>query len=355
MSFISPSKVFAHLEQLSGWQKGEKPAPVTVELDLSNRCSLGCFGCHMRHTHVAGPWATKPQQKPKDFSDTGSLADEAMLQRVFGELSKAGVKGLVLSGGGEPTLHPDFDVIAVTAYMAGLQIGMYTLGGHLPTQRAELVKELFKWTVVSLDCPDAETYSKEKGVPPTRFHAACEGIRAIVGGKAAVGVSFLLHAGNWTRTAEMLALSRSLGATYTTFRPTIKTAPGDLATLAGDRSWVTDALPTLWELHAEADVEIDPDRFVEYRDWAGRSYKTCYGIRMVTQVTPDGRVWVCPNRRGIAGSELGDLTKESFAEIWARHPGQWTDFSQCRAMCRLNLVNSTLSEVFQKRDHEAFV
>jgi len=66
-------------------------------------------------------------------------------------------------------------------------------------------------------------------------------------------------------------------------------------------------------------------------------------------------VWVCPNRRGLAGSELGDLTRDTFADLWARHPGQWTDFSGCRAMCRLHLVNRQLAPVFEKRQHEAFV
>ena len=70
-----------------------------------------------------------------------------------------------------------------------------------------------------------------------------------------------------------------------------------MSQLTGDRSWVTEALPALWELHAEADVEIDPDRFVEYRDWTGRDYHVCHGIKLVTQITPDGKVWVCPKRK----------------------------------------------------------
>jgi len=310
--------------------------------------------CHFAHTHVAGPWARKAE-KPKDYGDTGRFAEQGWLIPAVADMHAAGVQAIVWSGGGEPTLHPEFDLFVQWAHRCGLQQGMYTLGGHLTEARAAFVKQHFTWAVVSLDCPDAETYAREKGVPPSRFADACAGIRRLAGGAATVGVSFLLHAGNWTRTAEMLALARSLGATYATFRPTIETDHADLSVITGDRSWVTAALPTLWELHAEADVEVDPDRFEEYRDWTGRDYQTCHGIRLVTQVTPDGRVWVCPNRRGLAGSELGDLTRDTFADLWARHPGQWTDFSGCRAMCRLHLVNRQLAPVFEKRQHEAFV
>ncbi len=72
-------------------------------------------------------------------------------------------------------------------------------------------------------------------------------------------------------------------------------------------------------------------------------------------ITPNGRVWVCPQRRGIAGSCVGDLSRESFAMLWARHPGSWNDFSECRVMCRLHLVNEMVAPVFAQPAHAEFV
>lgn len=355
MTYISPSKVFSHLDRLSAWQHGEKPAPVTVEIDLSNVCSLGCQSCHFSHTHVAGPWAVRDASKPVTYSDTGKFADPVVIQRALGEMTQAGVQGVVYSGGGEPTLHPQFTEITSYGAAVGLKQGLYTLGGHITPQTFVGMYPVLEWAVVSLDCIDGQTYAAEKGVSPARFDAACEGVRLLCGVVPTVGVSFLLHAQNYQHMGRMLTLSRALGATYTTFRPTIETSTTHPETCAVDRSWVTAALPDLERFARETDVECDPARFVEYRDWISRSYRTCYGIRMVTQITPDGRVWVCPNRRGIAGSELGNLTTESFTEIWARHPGHWTDFSGCRAMCRLHLLNKQLSPVFSDYAHEAFV
>lgn len=351
MSFITPSKVFRHLDRLAQWERGGSASPVTVEVDLSNRCSLGCQSCHFAYTHVAGP--RKGSAAPEGFSSTGQLADLDVFTRAFREMREAGVRGLVFTGGGEPTLHPQFEEFVRAA--EGLELGMYTLGGHLPDARAVLVRERFTWMVVSLDTVDATTYAREKRVPESRFQEACRGVRRVAGGRATVGVSFLLHAGNWQQIEQMVALGDTLHADYVTLRPTIETDTSDLSRIAGDRSWVTDALPTLIRVAASPYVEVDPDRFVAYRDWQGHGYPTCYGIRLVTQITPDGRVWVCPNRRGIAGSELGDLTRESFAEIWQRHPGQWSDLSGCRAMCRLHKVNTTLAQVYAPRPHEAFV
>ncbi len=356
MTYISPSKVYAHLDRLAAWQHGEKPAPVTVEWDLSNRCSLGCQSCHFAHTHTKGPWAGRDRRLPMAFEDCGDLADTDLVLRALDEMEALGVRGVIWSGGGEPTLHPDWPQIITRAADVGLAQGMYTLGGHLTMRTAAKLAAVASWVVVSLDAPDAGTYAMEKGVAPDRFAAACDGVRWLAeGGHAVVGVSFLLHARNWFLAPEMLAAARDLGATYTTFRPTIETHADHAAVCSGDRFWLTPALPLLEQLAMEPDVECDPSRFAAYGNWTGRAYDRCHGIKLNATITPDGRVWVCPQRRGVRGSEVGDLRIESFAELWARHPGQWTDFAECRVMCRLHLVNETLAPLFAAHPHEAFV
>jgi MoaA/NifB/PqqE/SkfB family radical SAM enzyme len=356
VTYIAPrEKVFAHLDRLAAWKAGDRPAPVTLEWDLSNRCVLGCRDCHFAYTHVRGPWMAKDRALPMAHDKGGDLAFADVVMRTLTDVKRFGVKSIVWTGGGEPTTHPSWQAIVDHAHGVGLEQGMYTLGGLLTRESGRFLAERAAWVVVSLDAPDAATYAAEKGVPPSRFDAALQGIDALVGHKAAVGVSFLLHEGNWFRADEMLALSRLLGATYATFRPTIRTAPRDQSKCVDDRSWITEALPTLERLALEADVEVDPHRFVQYRDWQSHTYSACYGIRMSATITPDARVWVCPNRREFEGSCLGDLKKESFASIWARHPGSWTDFTDCRVMCRLHAVNESLSAVFQPRRHEAFI
>lgn len=357
MTFIdSRHKLFGHLDRLAGWQNGKKPAPVTVEWDLSNRCALGCMDCHFAHTHTRGPWVSKPRVLPMAYDAEGDLADEPLVKRGLEQMALAGVKGIVWSGGGEPTTHPKWIEILSYAHALGLDQGMYTFGGLLYDETAHALGSLAKWVVVSLDAPDAQTYAEEKGVAGERFFAACRGITGIAkAGKAAVGVSFLLHSRNWTRAKEMRLLARGLGATYTTFRPAIRTSPSHPADCDDNREWITDALPYLEELSLESDVELDATRFAEYRDWNGREYSTCYGVRLTATVTPDGRIWVCPQRRGCSDSSIGDLRVDSFADIWARHTGEWTDFSGCRVMCRLHLMNKTLAEVYAPREHGAFL
>lgn len=356
MTYVDPSgKPFAYIDRLAEWSRGETPAPVTIEWDLSNRCVLGCQDCHFAYTHTRGPWAGRDRPLPMARDAGGDIADTALVKQVLVDAWLAGVKSIVWTGGGEPTTHPDWPDIVAEAADIGYAQGMYTLGGLLTETTGEHLAARADWVVVSLDAISPDAYAREKGVSPTRYFAALNGIRALVDYKAAVGVSFLLHADNWQQAPEMVNLGHSLGATYTTLRPAIRFSAANPAALTDDRAWITDALPSLTRLSAEPDVECSPTRFAEYRDWQGHGYDVCYGIRLNTTITPDGRMWVCPNRREYAGSCLGDLRQESFSAIWARHPRQWTDFTECRAMCRLHAVNQTLDTVYRDRPHAAFI
>ena len=355
-NYIDSEKVFAYLDRLQGWRDGDKPAPVTIEWDLSNRCSRGCAFCHMAYTHSRGPLASA-FDGPHGSTPTGDLANTEMVIRALGEVASAGVKGIVWTGGGEPTLHPGFETIVREAARLGLEQGMYTHGGHIDQKRADIIRNHFTWVVISLDRSDAASYLAYKGGGKHGFANACAGVSHLASapGPCTIGVSFLLDKDTWQDCTKALELADRLGADYTTFRPMIEFDQDDPAAPNDDRSWINDALPTLRQLADLPKVVCDPDRFVEYRDWHGRSYTTCYGIRMNTTITPDGRVWLCPNRRGFPNSELGNLARESFTALWARHPGQWTDFRQCRVMCRLHLMNIALDAVERPRMHTSFV
>lgn len=356
MTYIAPrQKPLAHIDRLAGWQRGDTPAPVTIEWDLSNRCPAGCHGCHFAHTHTKGPLTLSPRVLPMAHDKGGDLADADLVRRVLTDAADAGVRSIVWTGGGEPTTHPEWFLLMAHASALGLEQGLYTMGSLISTTQAATIRQWLSWVVVSLDHPDAATYAREKRTVARNFDRACETIQALAHGKAAIGVSFLLHAGNYTQTGAMLALSRALGATYTTFRPLIETAPDAPGVLLGERAWVSTALEGLAALAAQPDVELDVDRFIEWKHWQSHGYSACHGPALNTTITPDGRMWVCPNRREYAGSCLGDLRTESFSAIWARHPGHVPVTRDCRALCRLHPVNRTLHELEQPRLHQNFI
>lgn len=354
MAYIAPAaKTLQHVDRLVDWRRGIRRAPVTVEWDLSNRCALGCQACHFAHTHVRGPWASRARTLPMAYEGTGDLADIDVVGRALHEMAASGVEGVVWSGGGEPTTHPFWLSALEYAQEAGLEQGMYTFGGLLTEETARRAKHILRWVVVSLDAHTPEAYSAEKGVPAERFSAACQGVRWLSGGQATLGVSFLLHAGNYGQAMQMRDFALGMGADYVTFRPTID-VDAAVPAVPRDRGWIRDAWPMLERLAASSKVEISLERFQQYAEWTGHGYATCHGVTLNTTVTPDGRVWLCPQRRGV-GQALGRLDTEAFQAVWSRHPGSYTVDAGCRVMCRLHPVNQTISAMHAPHVHGAFV
>jgi MoaA/NifB/PqqE/SkfB family radical SAM enzyme len=347
MDYIDPNrKLNFHLDRVAQLQVGQNPPPVNVEIDLSNRCSRGCHFCHFSHTHSRGPLSEV--SLPPGVEPTGDLLDTDLALRLVKELADYGIRSITWSGGGEPTLHPDFyQIIDSTA----LDQGLYTHGGHINQPRAALLKQKCKWVYVSLDYPDADSYAKGKGVGRKAFGESCDGIRRLVtaAGDATIGLGFLIDGSNHLDTWKMLELSWNLGVNYVQFRPIIyfnHEAPAEV--FQEGCEWMDDDFFLRMSQFAKrSDVTVDISRFVMYRDWSSHGYATCWWSGLQTVITPDGRVWACLNKRGFDGASLGDLKQDTFADIWKRAPMQQVD-DRCRVLCRGHIPNLALAPMMVK-------
>lgn len=353
--FISPrSKIFQHLDRLQAIKEGGKPAPVNCELDFSSRCDLKCAGCHFAYTHTRGPWAGHAE-KPEGAIPGGDLIDFDLACDIFVQLAEYGVKSLTVTGGGEPSIHPRFDDLIHAAVDAGLELGIYTHGGHIRGDRAAWMKQHFEWIYISFDAHDAASYQQYKGV--NRFERVCENIRnlAALPGKATIGVGFLLSADNYQHAYTMQKLARDLGADYAQFRPMIQYDQATPNALVEDTAWVDEAVQLLRQYRDDPFVIADISRFTRYAKWRGHGYPTCFWSALQTVITPNGKAWRCTNKREHPDGLLGDLSVESFETLWQRSGGACGVNGGCRIACKGDPGNESLHAIFADAPHANFV
>jgi MoaA/NifB/PqqE/SkfB family radical SAM enzyme len=355
MTYIAPrTKVLWHIDRLAAIRDGKRPPPINVEIDLSNRCSLGCEWCHFAYTHTRGPLAKSP--KLRDAIPGGDLMDTDLAKSIVRQMAQAGVKSIVWTGGGEPTLHPDFDeVISYAAsqyYM--LQQGIYTNGAHIDDARAALLKSKLAWINVSLDAVSAQDYRLTKVA--NLFDKVCGNIERLAkaDGDAVIGVSFLITESNAWQIDKMVDFGLGLGANYVYLRPTILYDQDRPSARIGDLRWINKALDDLEGWNGYPFVIVDPNRFKMYRDWDGHGYDTCWWSGVQTVVTPNGKMWTCVNKREHPAALVGDLSQDDFMTIWNSTELAQVDES-CRVMCRGHLGNLTLDKVMNKPQHAEFV
>jgi MoaA/NifB/PqqE/SkfB family radical SAM enzyme len=354
-TYINPrQKALWHTRQLEELRRhGATSAPVNVEIDLSNRCSLGCEWCHFAYTHTKGPLADK-RDKPAGAVAGGDLMPTTLAKRILVQLHVAGVRSVTWTGGGEPTLHPDFDEI-ISYCPLDLDQGLYTHGGHINPRRGALLKQYMTWVYVSLDECTRDTYLASKGVD--RFDQAVAGITNLVAaaGEATIGVGYLLHERNWRDVHEMVRLARDLGANYVQFRPTVRFEHATAAQLIEDAAWVDRAIGRLNAYVGDDFVIADLDRFRAYQHWQGHPYSTCHWSAMQTVVTPNGKMWRCTNKREHPDALVGDLSVETFAEVWQRGGRPCGVDASCRILCRGHIPNVTLDAVLSTPAHPNFI
>lgn len=353
-SYISPkNKLFSHLPTLEAIRQGKRPPPINVELDISFRCDLRCADCHFAYTHVRGPWAGHAD-KPDNFIAGGDLMDYDLACAMFEQLATYGVRSLVFTGGGEPTIHPRFDGLIRKAHDAGLQLGIYSHGGFIQGERAEWMKQHFEWVYFSLDACTVEGYQAYKGV--NRFERVCRNIEDMVRmeGNATIGVGFLIHQDNYRDIHDMVRLGHDLGADYVQFRPTVQYDQAQPSkSLEDDPAWIRHAIGRLQAYKHDDFVIADTARFEEYGNWHGHGYATCYWSALQTVITPNGKVWRCTNKREHPDALLGDLTLDSFQTIWERSGGACQVTDTCRIFCRGHIANQQLTPMMDMTTRHA--
>lgn len=111
------------------WFDGKRVIPNHLQLNITNKCNLTCKFCSCADRDLS-QWLTK--------------------EYIIGELTKfrsLGGKSVTIAGGGDPTVHPDFDEIIGAIDAMGVKIGLVTNGIRL-IKFANLAK--LTWCRISL-------------------------------------------------------------------------------------------------------------------------------------------------------------------------------------------------------------
>lgn len=186
---------------------GSIPAPVNVQLVLSNACNLNCSFCYYRNANFP------PAQAGFD-SVRNAIMPTHKVRELIADCAAMGVKSITLTGGGEPSVHPDFEAICGQVIKAGLDLGLNTNGVNLSPAFFELIRfPEFQWVKLSLDALSLKTYRNIKKGKEDSWAKAWFSIRAFVAAKRryqsemTVGVGMIVVPENYQ---EILALAEEL-------------------------------------------------------------------------------------------------------------------------------------------------
>lgn len=323
-----------HIGRVAEWVKGRNVFPITVELDMTDKCQHFCNDC------VGGRVG-------------GEQIQPAV---IINQLAELGCKGITFTGGGEPLLHKETLNMVEYAKDRKIDVGFITNGSALTKEKSERLVKNCTWVRVSLDAGNAETFKYTHGLPVVAFNKVVKNIKGLaemkskVGSECTVGVGYLTDEITKSGMLEATRLARDLGVDYVQFRPYHRDETEVNDEIEKCLEYETENFKVLWSKHKYESMKRG--------DW-GRTYEKCYGQQFATVIGANGKMYLCCHMRGMEKYELGDVNKQTIKDIWNSERRQEVidglDWRDCPPLCRANTFNQILWEIKQNKDHVNFL
>lgn len=144
---------YEHYKQIVDWLNGNEylPPPIECNLDPIAECNLSCIFCiTQRYLQTNRAEVGKMRKLPLDY-----------MIRLVDFLSDWGVKGLCISGGGDPSLHKG---VPKVLNHSGMETSLFTNGVYLSDELAESLMSS-AWVSLSVDASYPAEYDRIKGKP----------------------------------------------------------------------------------------------------------------------------------------------------------------------------------------------
>lgn len=347
MNAFSAMKAAWHIGKIADLRDGKDVVPSHIHLVISDLCNQDCHFCSYR---MDGGFASENfadeegNRNPKRFIPT----DKAI--EILDDCARLGVRAIEFTGGGEPTVHPDWLQIIGHAQELGLQTGLVTNGVKLtPSQ----VIERLTWVRISLDAGTPETYERIRRSKAWPKVMESIGYAGSLRGPL-VGVGYVVTRENYLELAEASRIAKSAGIPYIRVSAMFSDqGAGYYEDILHD----INRQRVLAKAH-EGDgfrlVDFFDDRISDLRE-ARPEYKFCGEQQFVLYIGGDQKVYTCCTNAYTTHGCIGDLREQSFASWIASHRRYDFDARGCHH-CQFNDKNKVINFMLEKNPaHVDFV
>ncbi len=343
---LDGTKIAWHQERVAAWERGERIAPITIDMALTRACNFGCHYCY-----------AMLQENDR------SVISQKVIYDFLKDCAEIGVKGISLVSDGESTISPVFVDTVIRGNELGLSMATGTNGFVLTRRRLEEVLPHLTYLRINISAGERTRYAEIMGVKERWFDRVCQNIRDMVEIKrrdnlgVTIGLQMVLMPEYADQILPLARLGKELRPDYLVIKHCSDDEDG---TLGVDYRGYDQLHDTLREAEALSDEEYQVVvKWSKIEAKGARSYQKCYGAPFMIQLSGSGLVAPC----GMLFNErykkfhIGNICDERFKDIWASDrywdvmnylaSPRFNAQKMCGSLCLQHKVNESLDE-YQK-------
>jgi len=300
-------KLAWHQDRVDAWIRGERIAPITIDMALTRRCNFRCEYCYGQ----------------LQANDEKKMTKEVIF-RFLDDAAEIGVKGVSFMSDGESTCSPYFYDAIVHGKKQGLDMAVATNGAILKKDRLKEILPALTWLRFNISAGEPERYAEIHGCKTEDFYNVkdimkeCAKIKKENDLEVTIGTQMVLLPKYKDQIIPLTKLGKELGVDYLVLKHCSDDEDGSLGVdyEGYQEQDLIDALK-------EAESYSTEDYFVKAK-WSKilshgkRKYAQCYGPPFLIQFSGSGLVAPCGflfNDK-YKNFHIGNIAEKSFKEIW---------------------------------------
>lgn len=303
---LDGTKVGWWRDRVEAWERGEKIAPVTMDVAWTRKCNAACSFCYAQ----------------MQASEGGDITEKQALQ-FLDDAAEIGVKGISLISDGESTVVPFYERSIEHAAGLGIKVGVGTNGVRLKRRVLEKILPHLSYLRFNFSAGDLDRYKQIMGLKERDYHQVIQNVKDAMEIKQHDGLDVTINMQMVTmpefhdQIMPLAHLAKEIRPDYLIYKHCADNADG---TLGVDYTKYDALYDTFREAEAMAD---DSFRVVvkwsRLEDEGKRNYSRCFGPPFITQMSGNGLIAPC----GFLFNEkykafhIGNITQTRFRDIFA--------------------------------------
>ena len=338
---LDGTKIQWYSDRVKKWEKGEKIAPITIDMALTRSCNYGCHFCYAM--------TQENDRSVITLDHMYSFLDDA---------AEIGVKGVSLVSDGESTVSPIFVESIVRGGENGLSMATATNGFLLNEEKLERILPHLTYIRFNISAGEAKRYAEIMGCKEKWFDRVVKNIELAVKIKkekslnVTIGMQMVFMPQYHDQILPLARLGKKVRPDYLVIKQCSDDEYGSLGVEYGKYK-------DHFELLKQAEKLSDEEYTVRIKwsklDSEGvRTYQRCYGAPFLLQMSGSGLVAPCAQlfNEKFKKFHIGNITQTSFKKIWNSQKywkvmnhlssSHFNAQKQCGNLCLAHKVNEFL-------------